>query len=162
MYTRVKFDEICKRKSTNQQGVNMSKIVGGCLCGQIRYESSSIPIMVAACHCTHCRKQSGTAFSVIVGVTSDSLTISGDSLRTFNDIGSSGRPVERSFCSACGSALYSRASATEDILYFKAGSLDNSDWVEPNVEIWCNSQVSWSTLKKDMTSFPTTPRTGGR
>ncbi len=135
----------------------MSKIKGGCLCGKIRYESTSKPLVSAACHCTHCRKQSGTAYSVIIGVTSDSLAISGDSLSTFNDIGSSGQAVERNFCSTCGSSLFSRGSR-EDILYIKAGSLDNSDWVKPNVEIWCDSQVSWSTLKKDMASFPTSPR----
>jgi len=137
----------------------MKKIVGGCLCGEVRYESTSKPLMAAACHCTHCRKQSGTAYSVIIGVTSDSLAISGDSLRTFKDVGSSGQPVERNFCSTCGSPLYSRVRATEDILYIKAGSLDDSDWVTPNVEIWCDSQVGWSTLKKDMASFPTIPRT---
>ena len=135
----------------------MSKIKGGCLCGQVRYESTSKPLVSAACHCTNCRKQSGTAYSVIIGVSSDSLAISGDSLRTFNDVGSSGQPVERKFCSTCGSPLFSRGTK-EDILYIKAGSLDDSDWVKPNVEIWCDSQVSWSNLKKDMASFPTSPR----
>jgi len=136
----------------------MKKIIGGCLCGKVRYESTSKPLMAAACHCTHCRKQSGTAYSVIIGITSDSLAISGDSLRTFNDVGASGQPIERNFCSTCGSPLYSRVRATKDILYIKAGSLDDSDWVKPNVEIWCDSQVSWSNLKKDMASFPTSPR----
>ena len=46
----------------------MSKIVGGCLCGKVRYASTADPVMTAVCHCKDCQKQAGTAFSVIVAV----------------------------------------------------------------------------------------------
>jgi hypothetical protein len=44
----------------------MPKISGGCLCGAVRYECNAEPLGTAICHCTHCQKVSGSAFSVNV------------------------------------------------------------------------------------------------
>jgi hypothetical protein len=46
----------------------MAKMVGGCLCGSIRYCSDAEPALTCICHCTHCQKQTGTAFSILVAV----------------------------------------------------------------------------------------------
>jgi hypothetical protein len=46
----------------------MREMTGGCLCGQVRYSASVDPTIVVVCHCKDCQKQSGTAFSVEVGV----------------------------------------------------------------------------------------------
>ncbi len=85
----------------------MSKVKGSCLCGSGRYESNAEPLMIATCHCSHCRKQSGSAFSVNVGVPKDTVTLTGDSLREYEDKGTASgipscanfaRPVGRRFC----------------------------------------------------------------
>ena len=76
----------------------MSKMNGSCLCGSIRYTCDAEPLLTAVCHCPHCQKQSGTSFSVIVAVPKDSLTIAGQTLKTFDDVGESGLPVLRRFC----------------------------------------------------------------
>ena len=66
-------------------GNKMPKIEGGCLCGAVRYESNSEPAVTAICHCKHCQKQAGSAFSIVVGVPKDSLIMSGDELKTYED-----------------------------------------------------------------------------
>jgi len=53
----------------------MPKIEGRCLCGDVRYTSAAEPVVVALCHCTHCQRQSGGAFSVNVGVPKGALTV---------------------------------------------------------------------------------------
>src|SRR6187551_1629262 len=58
----------------------MPKISGGCLCGAVRYECNAEPFGTAICHCTHCQKVSGSAFSVNVVVPAPSLTWLGQSL----------------------------------------------------------------------------------
>ena len=42
-------------------------IVGGCLCGEIRYESTAPPQMFGACHCRMCQKWNG-AVAVMTAV----------------------------------------------------------------------------------------------
>ena len=51
----------------------MSNISGSCLCGAVQYASEAEPLMTAVCHCENCQHQTGTAFSIIVGVPEDSL-----------------------------------------------------------------------------------------
>ncbi len=78
----------------------MPEIRGGCLCGAVRYASDAEPVMVAVCHCATCQKNTGSAFSLNVGLPSDSVTMEGDSLVTYEDrAGASGNPFYRSFCS---------------------------------------------------------------
>jgi len=46
----------------------MTNIVGGCLCGAVRYESEAEPVLTAVCHCRDCQKQTSSAFSVLVAL----------------------------------------------------------------------------------------------
>lgn len=66
----------------------MREIVGGCLCGKIRYSASTEPAIVAVCHCRHCQKQAGTAFSVVVAVPRESMKMEGP-IKTYHDVGDS-------------------------------------------------------------------------
>ena len=40
----------------------MPNIVGGCLCGSVRYERRGGTHLTAVCHCHHCQKQMSSAF----------------------------------------------------------------------------------------------------
>src|SRR5215213_10062878 len=53
-------------RGSGQGGERMPNIVGGCLCGSVRYESEAEPVLTAACHCRHCQKQTSSAFSIFV------------------------------------------------------------------------------------------------
>ena len=52
----------------------MREMTGGCLCGQVRYSANADPAIVAVCHCKNCQKQTGTAFSVLVGVPKSAIS----------------------------------------------------------------------------------------
>lgn len=139
----------------------MSKFSGRCLCGAVRFDSTADePAMVAACHCTDCRKQSGTAFSMNVAVPTDSLKVTGDVLNNYEKPGTSGLPVKRYFCGNCGSPIYSDVNAFDGILFIKAGSLDDASWIEPSVEIWTDSKLPWAGIDKELPSLPTNPPAG--
>jgi len=84
----------------------MVEMTGGCLCGQVRYSANEDPVFVGVCHCTHCQRQTGTAFSVLVGIPKSAMSIQGQ-VKTFHDTGDSGQPVERNFCPECGSPIFS-------------------------------------------------------
>ena len=55
----------------------MPNIVGGCLCGAVRYESEAEPVLTAVCHCRDCQKQTSSAFSVLVVLPKDNLRTEG-------------------------------------------------------------------------------------
>ena len=136
------------------------KISGGCLCGRVRYSSDAPPAMIAACHCTHCQKQSGSAFSMNVGVPGQQLRVEGDSLASYEDTGSSGLPVLRHFCRNCGSPIFSEVKAIPGLSFVKAGTLDDASWVKPAVQIWGASKQPWAVLPAGLPEFPGNPPAG--
>ncbi|MDQ3197330.1 MAG: GFA family protein [Burkholderiales bacterium] len=68
--------------------------------------------MTAICHCRNCQLQTGIAFSVLVAIPKGALTMEGAQPVTFETQGDSGLPVLRSFCSKCGSPIFSEVAAT--------------------------------------------------
>lgn len=131
---------------------DQSGLTGQCLCGQVAYTLPE-PMLTVACHCTHCRRQSGTAFSVNVIVAESAVELSGR-LQVYADQGESGQEVKRNFCPDCGSPIFSAIAAMPGILAFKAGTLDQPDLVQPVAQLYCDSALPWSSLTAITTRFP--------
>lgn len=121
-------------------------ITGRCLCGSVTYELEGDPIATAVCHCDHCQRQSGGAFSVNVIALPAQLSISGE-LRTYVETGEDddGEYVHRRFCGSCGSPIVSEMLGTGAIAV-KAGTLDDKSSVSPTVEVWCVDRQPWVEL----------------
>jgi hypothetical protein len=134
----------------------MRKMTGGCLCGQVRYSAEAEPILTAVCHCRNCQKQAGTAFTVVVAVPKSALMVTG-TIKTFHDTGDSGKPVERRFCPECGSPIISEVAVMPDIAFIKAGTLDDTRWLSPTMELFCASAQPWVGLAGEMQRFPGMP-----
>lgn len=120
---------------------------GRCLCGKVTYTFEGDPIATAVCHCSHCQRQGGSAFSVNLIAMSSQVSISGE-LATYNEMGEKGDQVyvRRRFCSACGSPILSEIALSEGVIALKAGTLDDKSDVRPTVEAWCVDRQPWVTL----------------
>jgi hypothetical protein len=102
-------------------------------------------VVQAVCHCTDCQRQTGSPYSVFVGVPQAAFSWRGDALASFSTTGEDhGGQTQRKFCSVCGSPVFSIAAVTPDLIFIKAGSLDDASWVEPTVEAWTSSAQPWS------------------
>ena len=120
-------------------------ITGRCLCGAVTYTADAEPAVQAVCHCSDCQRQTGNPFSVIVAIPRDAFEISGDTLASFSTTGTDhGGETKRHFCSACGSPLFSDAAVMPQLVFLKAGSLDDASWLQPAVEAWTSSAQPWS------------------
>lgn len=133
----------------------MSETVGGCLCGAVRYGFEGEAAAALVCHCTHCQKQSGSAYSTIIGVPEGQVSITGEP-STYHDTGESGGSVERLFCGTCGSPLFSRVEAAPGMLWIKAGTLDDTSQFSPAAHIWTRSKQCWVETG-DIPAFETNP-----
>jgi hypothetical protein len=120
-------------------------ITGRCLCGAVTYSADAEPILQGVCHCADCQRQIGNPFSVIVGLPRTSFEVQGDTLASFATTGDDhGGATERNFCSACGSPIFSFSPLFPEVLFIKAGSLDDASWLEPAAEVWTSSAQPWS------------------
>lgn len=120
---------------------------GRCLCGQVTYEVAGDPIATAVCHCDHCQRQSGGAFSVNLVVHESQLSVVGP-LKDYMETGENddGEYVRRRFCPECGSPIVSELLGTEGVVAVKVGTLDDRSDVRPLAEVWCVDRQPWVEL----------------
>jgi len=126
---------------------------GSCNCGAVRYTIASAPLVVAACHCTSCRRQSGSAFSVNLVVRASSMSVDGELASWIDDDTESGEPLAREFCGHCGSPIRSVPSAAPTFVAVKAGTLAEPERFAPTMHIWTRSALPWVVIPDDLPSF---------
>ncbi|MFT4583550.1 MAG: hypothetical protein ACI8XZ_003311 [Gammaproteobacteria bacterium] len=135
----------------------MAKMKGGCMCGKVTYDSAAQPALTAVCHCLDCQKQSGSAMSIIVAVPGNEITFKGD-LKLYKTVGKdTGLAVNRYFCPNCGSPLYSHAEFMDEMIFIKAGTLDDTSWLKPDMNIWCDTAQSWVDIDAAIPKFGGNP-----
>ena len=134
----------------------MRELSGGCLCGKVRYSAIADPAIIAVCHCKNCQRQSGTAFSTIIGVPRGALNVAG-ALKTYEDASETGSALHRRFCPECGSRVATDVSTIPNLTFVQAGTLDDTAWVEPTMQFWCASAQPWVRLPEKIQQFQRMP-----
>ena len=134
-------------------------MAGGCLCGSVRYEVEGEPLLTAVCHCRDCQKQTGTSFSIVMGLPSTALKLSGQT-SVYTTQGQSGAGVQRNFCGKCGSPIFSAPDAAPGLLFLKAGTLDDPTDLKPQLNCWCETKQDWVAVDAALPAFPQNPPMG--
>lgn len=133
-------------------------ITGRCLCGGVTYSVDAEPVWQGVCHCLNCQRQTSAPFSVVVGVPSETLAVQGATLASFKTASEGyDSTTERRFCSACGSPIYSTIESMPGLAFLKAGSMDDTSWLEPTVEIWTRSAQPWTPHFENATRYERIP-----
>ncbi len=133
----------------------MNTINGSCLCGNINFNASTDPLFMANCHCKSCQKTSGSMFSAIVGIPESTLTIEGNTLNSYTTIGDSGKPINRHFCTNCGTLMYAIAEVAPGVIYLRAGTFDGEFSFTPKANVYWRDRKEW--LPEDIPCFETMP-----
>ncbi len=119
-----------------------AKIVGGCMCGAVRYEAGDA-VMQASCYCRDCQRSTGSAFAPVLLVPKDSFKLTKGELKHYEVAGDSGCKVSRAFCVNCGSPIMSVLSAMPFVAV-KASSLDDPGQFQPTASIFTASAPAWA------------------
>ncbi|GAA3096132.1 GFA family protein [Rhizobium viscosum] len=105
--------------------------MGGCACGAVRYEVEGEPYQSGLCHCTKCRKLTGSIFSATANWRRSKFKMDGE-ISTFD---------KRSFCPICGSRLF---FIFDDAVEVFLGTLDPApNDIRPMVEVWTVRREPW-------------------
>jgi hypothetical protein len=121
----------------------------------VRYRLEAKPIFVNCCHCSWCRRQSGSAFVVNAIIESDRLHVTQGDI-AFHDLPSpSGKGQRVARCPSCGTALYSHyGSAGAKLAFVRAGTLDDPGQCPPDAYIFTDDKLPWVTLTPGIPAFP--------
>src|SRR5262245_23478055 len=107
---------------------------GGCLCGAVRYELTGRPLGLNACHCRDCKRLSGASYFAGVQSRAEDFHATG-ATEFFVKTAESGRTIEIHRCAECGTRLWHIPQQARHLLFFTAGTLDDSNWFVPTSHI---------------------------
>ena len=129
-------------------------LVGGCACGQVRYQINDDPLFTYACHCTDCQRTTGSAFVVHSTVAKVDFEIEGETQAARLPTGS-GAGYDLHFCPKCGTFVWCIYHVRSDpVLIVRTGTLDDTAKLRPQAHIFTRSMQTWFTLPEDVPSFP--------
>ena len=127
-------------------------IRGGCLCGAIRFEVGRFVGPFEFCHCSRCRKASGSAFTAMIGVRAEDVSwISGrDAIIRFEAPVLKHPPGFRTaFCGRCGSPM-PIFNEDDDWFEIAAGVLDEDPILRPDRHIFIECRSPWYEIRDDL------------
>lgn len=107
---------------------------GSCLCGAVKFEVDGPPRPVVVCHCTQCRKQTGSFMHATEVDDANLRTTTDRGLRWFR----SSATARRGFCGECGSVLFWKPDGSEST-YITAGSIDGPTGLSIEGHIFCDN-----------------------
>ena len=126
----------------------MSKsLTGACGGGAVRFEVTAPFVSASYCHCTRCRRRTGTAASANARAEPGSVRVTAGAgeLRSWAPEGG----FEKLFCGRCGSGLFSRAPEAEEIAGVRLGALDGDPGIRPQWHQYVAYAASWQPLPDD-------------
>ena len=114
-------------------------VQGGCQCGGVRYRVQGIGEHRGLCHCTSCRKVTGSPMVAWVTFPSAGFTLLQGAPTRF----AASSRAWRSFCPACGTPLtYQRVDSPQSIDVTTC-SLDEPGAFAPEQHIWMEDALPW-------------------
>jgi len=123
---------------------------GGCSCGRVRYRMTGDPIVVHACHCSYCQRETDGAFALNAVIEAENVTLTeGAPIEVLTPSASGeGQKIHR--CPDCHVALWSNYAAAGDAIRFvRVGSLDGPERPVPDVHIYTSTKQPWLRLPED-------------
>jgi hypothetical protein len=132
----------------NRPPVSAEALTGGCLCGGVRFEVT-LPFRLANhCHCSRCRRHSGT-----FGLTQGRIARENFRLVKGEDLIRVYRPdndgAVKAFCSVCGSSLFGGRWPDGSEVSVRFGALDADPGIRPQYHQFVASKASWDLLPDD-------------
>ncbi len=115
---------------------------GQCLCGSVRFEITGPFKRFMLCHCSRCRRASGSAHVSNLFCKPEGLRwLSGeDRVRRFDLPGA--ERFGKSFCETCGSPV-PHVGKDGSYLLVPAGTLDDDPDIRPQAHIFCADRAVW-------------------
>jgi hypothetical protein len=125
---------------------NAKNLTGRCLCGAVGYIVADAFLYAANCHCSNCRRTTGSAFKPFAGIERQKFRVTkgADDIKRFGN-----EQAHDAHCSVCGSLLYSVVREGEYV-HVAMGTLVDAPSIRPSAHIFVGSKAPWFTITDDL------------
>jgi len=122
---------------------------GKCYCGATQYAVPDEFLYAANCHCSNCRRATGSAFKPFAGIEREKLSVveGQSSLMIYGD-----GAAHDAHCRVCGSLLFSvvREGA---FVHVAMGTLVDDPAIRPTHHIFVGSKARWFTISDNLPQY---------
>lgn len=132
-------------------------LTGKCLCGAVHYAVADEFVYAANCHCSNCRRATGSAFKPFAGIERNKLRITEgeNNLMRFGE-----EHACDMRCKVCGSFLYSVVREGQ-FVHVAMGTLVDAPTIRPTEHIFVGSKAPWFTITDDLPQYEEHVTTAG-
>jgi hypothetical protein len=132
-----------------ESGTRPRVLAGRCYCGAVSFRVEDAFVYAANCHCSNCRRTTGSAFKPFAGIERARLEVveGRDSLLIVGD-----DDLNDTHCAACGSLLFSVVREGEYV-HVALGSLVDGPSIRPTKHIFVGSKAPWYEIGDDLPQF---------
>ena len=127
----------------------MKTLRGQCRCRAVTYEVLDDFAYAVNCHCSNCRRATGSAFKPLAGVRSEALSII-DGAENIMRVGDEHVPYVH--CGKCGSLLYA-VVRNGAYVHVTMGTLVDSPSIRPSRHIFVGSKAPWFEITDDLPQY---------
>ncbi len=124
-------------------------LTGKCYCGAVEYTVPDEFQYALICHCSNCRRATGSAFKPFAGIERDKFAVikGKDGLLIYGS-----EKTHDAHCGKCGSLLYSvvRDGAW---VHVTMGTLVDTPTIRPRAHIFVGSKAGWDTITDDLPQY---------
>lgn len=131
-------------------------INGSCLCGEVSYVITGNIGIFQYCHCSRCRKFTGSVHAANLFVAPEQFAWSRGSESVGVYVPDHTRHFATAFCKKCGSSLPWKSKSGR-VVVIPAGTLDQHPGIEPSQNIFWGSRAPWYKSAADLPKFEELP-----
>lgn len=118
-----------------------------CACGAASITVDSDPKIHAVCHCTNCKRRTGSAFGISAYFSCKSVVATtGDTNVYAFHHAAQNHDQERHFCATCGTTLFWTISTQPELIGIAGGCFAGEDLGEPTLSISHAKKFDWMDL----------------
>ncbi len=130
------------------------KVTGGCLCGEVRFETDAEPIAALLCHCTDCQRVSGSAYYAAYITPLAKLTVLKGDPAGYTVKSDRGRDNTRRFCRTCGSRVWAEIDRGQGIASINGMAFDDASHFRPSANHRLETAPNWCRIDSDLAELP--------
>ena len=128
---------------------------GGCSCRFLRYSLVGAPMVVNACHCRWCQRETGSAHALNAVYEAERVVHLGGEPELVATPSESGKGQTIARCPNCKVAIWSNYSGSGPLARFvRVGTLDEPDRLPPDAHIYTGSKQPWVVIPPGARAFP--------
>jgi hypothetical protein len=130
--------------------------IGSCVCGAVAFEVTPPYRFFQYCHCSRCRKRTGSIHAANIAVPAGQLRwLRGENHAKRFELASATSWCN-SFCEICGSGLPWRTRNGKAFIV-PSGALDDDPVERPTRNIWMSSKAAWEVEASSLPMFDEDP-----